>query len=103
MVLTATFAADTYYTLTLGAQIQITDGEHADGKYYPGDQVTVQAVPNAADQCEEFKNWADDVDNKTAVRTITFGTEDVNLTAVFGAKELNIEIKAGAGGSVVFE
>lgn len=102
MILTATFAEDTYYTLTLGVKIAIIEGEHADGKYYEGDVVKIQAVPDAADQCEEFKYWSDANGNTNAVRTLTFGTSDINIEAIFGAKLLDIEIKANAGGSVQF-
>ena len=104
LTLTATFAEDTYYTLTLGNQIIITSGESANGRYYPGDQVTIQAVPNALDQCEEFKYWADDANNTTATRTITFDNSNLSISAVFGAKLVTITIQSEdeAKGTVEF-
>ena len=104
MSLQAIFAADNTYTLTLnpsgtgtGAVNIIAGAKEA---YYEGDEVTIQAVP--ADDCQEFLYWEDDHTNTTAIRTITFAEANLNYTAVFGVKQLNITITAGEGGSVQF-
>lgn len=104
MSLQAIFAADNTYTLTLNTSgtgtgaVNIIAG--AKEAYYAGDEVTIQAVP--ADDCQEFLYWEDDHTNTTAIRTITFAEANLNYTAVFGVKQLNITITAGEGGSVQF-
>lgn len=100
--LTATFAADNTYTLTLNAtgagSVNIIAGEKA--AYYEGDEVTIQAVP--ADDCQEFLYWADDNTNTSATRAVTFTDKNLEFTAVFGVKSIDITITAGEGGTVQF-
>lgn len=104
MTITATFAPDNTYTLTLNTSgagagaVNIIAGEKV--AYYAGDEVTIQAVP--ADGCQEFLYWEDDHNNKTAIRTITFAEANLSYTAVFGVKQLKVTITAGEGGSVQF-
>lgn len=100
--LTAIFAADDTYTLTLNVSgdgtVKIIAGEKA--AYYEGDEVTIQAVP--ADDCKEFLYWADDNTNTSATRAVTFTDKNLEYTAVFGVKSMNITITAGEGGTVQF-
>jgi len=94
--LTAIFAQDAQYTLTLAANnaklgsVIITSGEAA--AYYAGDQVTIKAVP--ADNCQQFLYWADDHTNKNATRTIEFANKNLSYTAVFGTMEYNLVIQS---------
>lgn len=94
--LTATFAADNTYTLTLSAtpsamgHVAIIEGAAED--YYEGDVVKIQAI--ADDDCWQFAYWADENSNTTAVRTITFGTSDLSYQAVFVQKQFNVTIES---------
>ena len=106
MSLTAIFAAENSYTLTLTVndnsvgKVDIISGAAA--AYYQGDEVTIKAT--ATDGCWQFLYWADDHNNTDATRTITFGTANLSYQAVFGQLEYNFTIQANddAMGTVEF-
>ena len=96
MSLTATFAKDPSYTLTLNTSglgngsVAVIEG--AAEEYFQNDVVKIKATP--ADDCQEFLYWEDDHSNTIATREITFGTSNLSYTAVFGVKQLNITIQS---------
>lgn len=98
MTLTAIFAAENTYQLTLNTNdtdlgsVIITEGEKA--AYYAGDHVTIKAVPG--DDCRQFLYWADDQNNKNPIRTIEISaTAAANVyTAIFEIIEYQFTIEA---------
>lgn len=96
MTLTAIFAQDATYTLSLASnnpalgEVTITAG--AKERYYAGDQVTIKATPK--DGCRRFLYWADDHDNTTPTRTITIKAGTNSYTAVFEIPEYTLTIQS---------
>lgn len=104
--LTAYFAADDTYSLTLASnddelgEVTITAGAKA--SYYAGDQVTIQATPD--DACRRFKYWDDDHNNTNPTRTITIKAGTNSYKAIFEIIQYQLTIQSANAtmGSVEF-
>ena len=65
--------------------------------YYEGDQLQLVAKPNE-ENYYVFNQWSDGVTD--AIRNITIGEEDIQLTALFSTRTYTLTLTAGNGGKV---